>query len=571
MHMNLRRQSFTWAAVALLSACGGNGDDTPAPATLPQLSTATASTRNACTELANSFTFANTTITQATLVAAGNVGNYPVGEHCRVTGEMYRRTGVNGSYAIGFEARLPTSWNGRFLYQGNGGADGAVVNALGPETGGGATNSALAMGFAVISSDAGHTSAQNGAGAGNFGLDPQARLDYGYQSVGKLTPMGRSLVQAAYGRLPDRMYMAGCSNGGRHGMVAAARYADQYDGILAGNPGFNLPQAAVGVAWDTQAFTSIATPGSVNPMTGGLDLNTGFTVQERALVASRIVAKCDGLDGASDGMVLNTRACQAAFTLDADVPTCTGARDGTCLTTDQKTALGKVYGGARNTAGQKLYASFPYDPGVLSNGWSIWKTFINVTLGATSTPYMFTTPPTQVAQADLQAYLTTFNFDTDAPKIFATTSTFTESGMQFMTPPTPTNLATLKSRGAKLLVYHGTGDPVFSSNDTADWYTGLTRANNGDATNFARYFEVPGMTHCSGGPATDKFEMLGTLVNWVERGQAPDAVVASVRTGNADIPAGWSTTRSRPLCVHPKTAHYKGSGSFEAADSFECR
>lgn len=85
------------------------------------------------------------------------------------------------------------------------------------------------------------------------------------------------------------------------------------------------------------------------------------------------------------------------------------------------------------------------------------------------------------------------------------------------------------------------------------------------------------MGHCSGGPATDQFEMLGKLVAWVEQGQAPDSVLATARgTGNAggvnaDLPAGWSAARTRPLCPYPKVATYKGSGSLESADSFSCQ
>ena len=85
------------------------------------------------------------------------------------------------------------------------------------------------------------------------------------------------------------------------------------------------------------------------------------------------------------------------------------------------------------------------------------------------------------------------------------------------------------------------------------------------------------MTHCAAGPATDQFDMLTPLVNWVENGVAPDSVVASVRgAGNAggvntELPADWSATRTRPLCPYPKVARYKGSGSIETADSFSCQ
>ena len=144
--------------------------------------------------------------------------------------------------------------------------------------------------------------------------------------------------------------------------------------------------------------------------------------------------------------------------------------------------------------------------------------------------------------------------------------------MTFMTPPNPTNLSTLRNRGAKLMVYHGSADPVFSYNDTQSWYNGLAAANGGDASNFARVYPVPGMNHCAGGPATDQFDMLTPLVNWVEKGQAPESVVATARTAaqNADlgmIPAG----RTRPLCAYPKVAKYKGTGSIEDAANFSCQ
>jgi feruloyl esterase len=165
---------------------------------------------------------ADTRITSTTTVASGalRIGGTPVPEHCLVTGRMRERTSaVDGQpYAIGFEMRLPKAWNGRFLHQGNGGSDGNVVPAVG-STGGGPVTHALLQGFAVLSSDAGHTAAQNLS----FGLDPQARLDYGYQAVETLTPMAKSTVQRVYGRGPDRSYFAGCSNGGRHTLIAASR------------------------------------------------------------------------------------------------------------------------------------------------------------------------------------------------------------------------------------------------------------------------------------------------------------------------------------------------------------
>jgi feruloyl esterase len=149
--------------------------------------------------------------------------------------------------------------------------------------------------------------------------------------------------------------------------------------------------------------------------------------------------------------------------------------------------------------------------------------------------------------------------------------------MSFMTPPHPTDLGALKNRGAKMVVYHGTSDPIFSSDDTTAWYEGLRAANGGDASDFARFYRVPGMNHCSGGPSTDQFDMLTPLMNWVEKGQAPDSVTASARGAgnsggaNADVPSTWSATRTRPLCAYPKVAVYKGTGSMEDAANFSCQ
>lgn len=563
----MRPWSYLGACLAsslALSACGGS--DTP----LPQLTAAQGTTLGACSTLGSSFSFVNTSLSAATVVAAGTLtnGGAAVGEHCVVTGKMNSRLSpVDGqTYAIGFEMRLPKDWNGRFLYQGNGGTDGVVAQAVGNFSGGGMLRHALQQGFAVISSDAGHTAAQNPL----FGLDPQARLDYGYMAVGSLTPMAKALIKAAYGKGPDRAYIGGTSNGGRHTMVAAARYADEYDGYLAGAPGFNLPKAAVAQLYGAQQWATVATERT--------NLETGFTAPERAMVAKAVLARCDGLDGATDGLVHDVEACRSAFDLSRDVPTCAGTRDGSCLSIAQKTALSRVMAGARNSKGEALYAGFPYDPGLRATGWADWK-FRN-SVGSARDPvavgFIFSSPPaSNTILADTLNYALGFNMDTDAPRIAATSGLYTESALSFMTPPNPTRLDRLRNRGAKMIVFHGNADPVFSVDDTAAWWDALNAEYAGTAQNFVRFFRVPGMGHSRGGPATDQFDALTALVAWVEQGQAPERLVAAARgTGNAggantDVPADWSATRTRPLCVYPLKARYKG-GDMELASSFSC-
>ncbi len=455
--------------------------------------------------------------------------------------------------------------NGRFFYQANGGIDGSVVTATGAVNGGAGLTNALAMGFAVISSDAGHVGSQGPF----FGIDPQARLDYGYQAVGTLTPMAKSAIRTAYGKAPDRSYFGGCSNGGRHTMVAAARYADQYDGFLVGDPGFRLPLAAIANMAAYRSYATVAT--------NAADVSTGFTAAERTLVSNAVLAKCDALDGTSDGLVQDTTACQAAFNLDRDVPTCSGARDGTCLSAAQKTVVGQRFAGMTTPAGTKIYASFPFDAGLGGGNTAFWNFTAPPALDSGATAMIWEVPPEDPATFNGATFALTDDLDAMLSKVQATNATYTESALSFMTPPNPTDLGTLKNRGAKMMVYHGTSDPIFSSDDMTRWYDGLRAANGGDASDFARFYRVPGMTHCSGGPTTDQFDMLTPLVAWVEQGTAPDRVTVSARGpgnpagANADVPATWSATRTRPLCAYPKVARYQGSGSIESADSFSCQ
>lgn len=554
------------AALALLGGCWADDDQVP----VPQLAAAQPATLSgSCAALAGKLgALPNTSITATTDVAAGTltVGGQPVPAHCLVTGKMNQRTStVDGnSYAISFEMRLPLAWNGRFFHQGNGGIDGSVVTATG-SFGGGPLTHALHQGFAVLSSDAGHA----GALGPFFGIDPQARLDYGYQAAITLTPMAKSVIASAYGRGPDRSYFGGCSNGGRHTFNAFTRMPEQYDGYLAGAPGYNLPKAAVANIFGAQRYATVAT----NPA----DLSTAFTAAERATVAAAVLAKCDALDGATDGLIQDVKACRSAFSFANDVPTCSGARDGSCLSAAQKTAIAPIFSGAVTSTGAPVYASFPVDAGLGAGGIAFWEFTAPLALDSGAVGVIFGVPPQSPVGFNGPAFSLAANIDQLVASINASNATYTESAMSFMTPPNPTKLAAVRDRGAKIIVYHGVSDPIFSPDDTVAWYEGVKADRNGDASDFARLFLVPGMGHCSGGPATDQFDLLSALVDWVEHGNAPARVTASARgTGNAggvnaELPAGWSATRSRPLCPYPLVARYSGSGSLEAAGSFECK
>lgn len=536
---------------------------------IPQLEPAKPGTLQACGKLIETFDFENTTITSVEVVTEGTLSNAgkPVGEHCLVKGKMNERVSpVDGqTYAIGFEMRLPVDWAGRFLYQANGGIDGSVVPALGSFTGGQLENG-LQMGFAVLSSDAGHNGSQNPL----FGLDPQARLDYGYQAVGTLTPMAKSLIKAAYGREPDRSYIAGTSNGGRHTMVAATRYADQYDGFLAGAPGFNLPKAAVAQLWGAQQWAKVATTTD--------DLETALPPAARQVLAQAILDRCDGLDRLVDGMVQDSESCQRTFNVERDVPTCDAERNGTCLTKEHKQVVKDVFSGARTSTGEEVYSSFPFDPGLVSDGWASWKFKNSISnRDPVAVGFTFITPPEDPSMMkDTLGYALNFDLDTQGKLIYKSNELYNESAMEFMAPQNPTNLNSLRNSGAKMIVYHGTSDGVFSPDDTVRWYEELDANYKNKADEFVRYFEIPGMGHSRGGPATDQFDGLGALIDWVEYSKAPDQIIATARGEgnrggvNPDVPSTWAPDRSRPLCPYPLVARYT-KGDPEVASSFECK
>jgi feruloyl esterase len=163
-----------------------------------------------------------------------------------------------------------------------------------------------------------------------------------------------------------------------------------------------------------------------------------------------------------------------------------------------------------------------------------------------------------------------YNFDTDPVKIYGTSAPGVtpayrpSSASMYFTDAT--DLSPFKRRGGKLMVYHGGADSSVSLNDTLRWYEGVARQMGGSAQDFARMYVVPGMNHCRGGPATDSFDMLPQLVQWVEAGTAPDSVLAK-----ASNPGYFNVgARSRLLCPHPQQARYKGAGDINDATSFRC-
>jgi hypothetical protein len=455
----------------------------------------------------------------------------PIPSYCKVDGVIDPRIGFEGkSYAIGFEIALPDNWNGRFLFQGGGGLNGSIIPPLGLS--GAGAKPGLARGFAVVSTDTGHKGAVFDA---SFMKDQLAGLDFAYIAVGRVTVVSKEIIAQYYGRPATRSYFAGCSTGGREGLLMSQRYPSYFDGIIVGDPAMRTGYSNIGLAWARRAFADIAPKDA----SGKPDPTKDFSSADKKLLADSIMKTCDELDGLKDGMIFNPRACH----YDPAVLQCKGAKTESCLSTGQVGALKKAFAGPKDSRGNQVYAPFPWDTGHLEG------------MGGPFMSFLPSPGPNILASVEQPIDL---SIDVLVDRVG-------DDEEQALTDTTWTNLSSFFGRGGKLVFYHGTSDPVFSAFDTLAYYEKMADANGGlgPVLNSSRFYFVPGMLHCEGGPATlDKFDLLGAVVDWVESGKVPDSVIAE---GKA-FPG-----RSRPLCAYPRYAYYKGQGDSESASSFECR
>lgn len=488
-------------------------------------------------------------MTDATLEAAGPMApasgrtGFALPQHCRVRGVIDPRTGVGGrQFGIGFELRLPADWNGRFLFQGGGGLDGQVNPAIGAVANS-AQAPALARGFAVVSTDAGHSGPIVDA---SFGVDQQARIDYAYGAIGKVTPAAKALVARYYGRPAAHSYFAGCSNGGRQGLTAAERFPLLFDGIVAGDPTLRFSRVAIDEAWNLNVLARIAPKDAA----GHAIIAKAFSPADLALVKTALLKRCDARDGLADGQIQDWNGCD----FDPAVVQCRAGRSRGCLSPGQVTALRELHRGPHTAAAGSIYGPFNYDTGIAGSAWRGMRlgsavsgpaNSADATLGLGMLRYFQLTPPDP--QFDPWRRI---DWD-DLLRRVAATGAIGDADSPF--------LSTFALHG-KLIAYNGLADQGLASRELADWYRQALAATGPRAADAMRVYFVPGMTHCGGGEATDRFEMLDAIVNWVEKGKAPDRILARTSSG---------PPLSRPLCPYPAVARYRG-GDPANADSFEC-
>ncbi|MEB2647838.1 tannase/feruloyl esterase family alpha/beta hydrolase [Pseudomonas canadensis] len=490
----------------------------------------------------------DTVVEKSVLVEAGPMPDSEASlpAHCLVRGTIESRVGNSGvAFGSKFELRLPVSWNGRFMFQGGSGTDGVVLPAYGERNQPKGNTPALAQGFAIVTTDGGHEDKDS-----SFGLDAKARTDWGYHSIDIVTQAAKMLLKAYYGRAQDYSYFVGCSNGGRQAMMMSQRFPDYFDGIVAGDPVFRLSASHIASMWDVNTFTAIA-PKNAD---GKPVLSKAFSDSDLTLLSQSILQQCDALDGLRDGLVSNPAACH----FNPRPLQCKGEKNDQCLSAAQISAMESSIAGPSDSKGNTLYSRWAWDPALSSEGWRTWKLGTSITeipnakkagSSINAIRYVFVTPPAPELKA------AAFDFDKDPQRMKASAS-FADASS--------TDLSAFRRHGGKIIFYHGMADPAISALDTQTYYQQLSKAQGGEQATqqFARFFQVPGMTHCNGGNGLDSFDTVSAITSWVEKGHAPDQLLA---TGQA-MPGV-----SRPLCPFPSTARYSGTGDPNVAKNFSCR
>jgi hypothetical protein len=477
-----------------------------------------------CPELAGASFGADVKIESATVVAA--TAKAP--GRCDVRGTIWPEDK--------FAVELPAAWNQRFYMVGNGGTAGVISF--------GAMEVGLRKGYATASTNTGHDAAAEPlatfarAGAGNPNAE-RKKIDFGYLAVHETAVVAKKIVQAFYGEAPRYSYWVGCSTGGRQGLSEAQRYPEDFDGLVIGAPSLDSPGTNMRRIWNALAQ---AGPGEI-------------AVAKLPLLASAVYKKCDRVDGLEDGLIDDPRAC--AFDPARDLPRCVGDQDGAaCFTAAQAGALKKIYDGVRNSAGKRLFPGQSLGAEISVNGKSGWEqdvvgpSKVSLPRAESYMQFLYLDP----APGPSWSYKS-YDFDTDPPRM--------RKPQSFMNAANA-DLRPLKQRGAKIIQYHGWADPMVAALMSTDYYESVVEKMGASQTReFYRMFMIPGMFHCGGGVGCGTVDWLTPMVDWVEKGAAPEKIIgAQVVNGE--------TKRTRPLCPYPQVARYSGTGSVDDAASFHC-
>lgn len=474
----------------------------------------------ACVRLAATLALPHSRVTSAAAVDSGTFtppdGGKPVPDlpaFCRVALTIAPTTDSD----IRSEVWLPLAgWNGKLYVVGNGAWGGSIQYAAMAE--------GLRRGYATASTDTGHTGADASFAVGH----PEKLIDFGYRSVHETTVQSKATAAALYGDAPRFAYFNGCSGGGRQAFMEAQRYPGDFDGIIAGAPGYNRTDGAFQVLGAMQA--THLSPESYIPE------------EKYAVLHQAALKACDGHDGLTDGLIANPLTCR----FDPAVTACSAGDAPTCLTAPQVAAARRIYAPVLHPkTGALIFAGI--EPGS--------ELFWGAVAGKAPHP-MYNDLARFVVFQDA-------NWDFRTLDLAAHLERARQADNGVLSALS-TDLAPFAGRGGKLLMYHGWADQNIAPRMTVEYVNNARKTMGAAAADDTmRLFLVPGMGHCGGGDAPNTFDMLTVLEQWRERGVAPTRVLASqIKDGRV--------TRTRPLCAYPQVARYTGTGDVNHAESFAC-
>ncbi len=444
----------------------------------------------------------------------------PIGLPPRCVVRAHIRSGPGSHIVMEVWLPLRAAWNERIQAVGNGGYRGEIpYDALAQ---------ALLAGYAAVGSDGGHATPPNEVPESvAFGAGHPGRIaDWAGRSVHAAITAAKPLVAAYEGKVASHAYFASCSTGGQQGLMEAQRYPSDFDGILVGAPGNNRTGLNAGFLWRFALNNAAPTP--------------TIPADKLLVINQAVIRACDELDGVKDGVIDDPRTCRFR---PQSVACETGQDEASCLTPPQLAVLSRLEKDARDPkSGNLIYPAWPMGS---ENGWGPYVAGRAPARLGVWRDWVFDDPDWSWRTVDW-----TRDLASARRKL---------GGLVDATDP---HLSAFRVHGGKLIMYQGWADPIGNAADTINTYQAMVAANP-DAGRFIRLYMVPGMGHCTGGPGTDRFDLLTPLRAWVEDDEAPGEVVAShVENGRV--------TRQRPLCAFPANLHYRGRGDPNLSESFNC-
>lgn len=490
-----------------------------------------------------------------------------VPSHCMVSGRIKSVEPLLPD--IRFNLALPNRWNEKAAMLGGAGFDGVIPNVTGNMSNTlVSAPSPLARGYAVFGNDSGHQStAPNPVIDASALIDPEVEKNWYGDAIKKTRDVADILIRTHYGRPQILSYFLGSSTGGRGALTAISRWPLDWDGAVALYPA--RPTRAMNNAMLVNS-RALAAPGSFP------------SVANRALLHTAALEACDLLDGAKDGIISNTAACNSSFDpfsakLKGKSIRCDVGSDGdSCISFAQLYALRVI--------NSPLHFGYPLDSGETEfPGYNAYisdlgssldspmnRNIVALSLGFSAPGYPATPDMSyQVHFADQGTrFLLTknqnFNFlsiDPLAPGEYLTA--IKKTSLDDVTSSVHQDLSLFSSRGGKLILLHGTEDMLISPRSSEKYLENLNRTmGEKSVADFLRYYEVAGFAHGVG-----KFSLvwdpITALEKWKEANIDPGN--RQIITDSAGVPG-----RTRPLCEYPSWPKYVGNGSLNDAASFDC-